>query len=174
MDRTCVWIGGKVRWGVWIEGVKQLTGEGKLTVGLRLGRWSDYHEGEDQLAKLGVTRSELDWCEWLDPCEFVAELSSFSRSLALLRMTQKWFEVKNESVKSFLGQRSKLLVKGNDFPENSIFHSCQTRGSGGKWFPESIYHQNKRTLNDNQAQARCIDINRLLVQGDRNYAYWSQ
>ena len=54
-----------------------------------------------------------------------------------------WSE--NESVKSFLDQRSKFLVKGNDFPENRIFHSCQTRGSGGKWFPETIFTQNKRT-----------------------------
>ena len=31
-------------------------------------------------------------------------------------------------------------------------------------------------LNDNQAQIRGIDINRILVQGDHNYIYiyWSQ
>ena len=89
VDRTCVWIGGgvrwgevcgsdlcvdrrwgevrwgEVRWGVWIGGVKRSTGEGKLTMGLCLARWSNYRDGEDRMAELGVTRSELDRCEWL-------------------------------------------------------------------------------------------------------------
>ena len=29
-------------------------------------------------------------------------------------------------------------------------------------------------LSDNQAQIRCIDINRLSVRGDHNYMYLSQ
>ena len=68
-DRTCVWIGGgvrwgevmcvdrrEVRWGVWIRGLKRSKVEGKLTVGLRLARWSDYHEGSAE------RWGEVRWC----------------------------------------------------------------------------------------------------------------
>ena len=112
VDRTCVWIGGgvrwgevcgsdlcvdrrwgevrwgEVRWGVWIGGVKRSTVEGKLTVGLRLARWSDYREG-----------SEVRWArrdpEWAGSVWVVDGWAlSFSRSLSLLRVTRKWFEGK--------------------------------------------------------------------------------
>ena len=103
VDRTCVWIKGGVRWGVclegvwiegevrlgvWIRGVKRSTVEGKLTVGLRLARWSDYREG-----------SEVRWArrdpEWAGSVWVVDGWAlSFSRSLSLLRVTRKWFEGK--------------------------------------------------------------------------------
>ena len=116
VDRTCVWIGGGVRWGevrwgvwiglvcgsevgwgevrwgegrwgVWIGGVKRSTGEGKLTMGLCLARWSNYRDGEDRMAELGVTRSELDRCEWLDRCECSGwALFFLLLSLSLFRM----------------------------------------------------------------------------------------
>lgn len=143
----CVdWRWGEVRWSVWIGGVKWSTGEGKLTVDLRLARWSDYREGEDWVVELGVTWSELDRCEWLDRCECSGwALFFLSLSLFFARDSEMvWSE--NESVKPFSGQRSKLQVKWNDFLKNSIFRSYQTRESGGKWFPKSVYHQNKRTL----------------------------
>ena len=71
---------------------------------------------------------------------------SLALSLSFARDPEmNWSE--NESVNSFPGQRSKFWSTGNDFPENRIFRSCQTRGLRGKWFPEIIYHQNKCTLN---------------------------
>ena len=113
VDRTCVWIGG----------VKRSTGEGKLTVGLRLARWSNYREGEDRMAELGVTRSELDRCEWLDRCEcsgWALLFLSLSLSLSFTCDPEMvWSE--NESVKPFLGQRSKLQVKRNSFSGKFYF-----------------------------------------------------
>ena len=67
-------------------------------------------------------------------------LSLLSLSLSLF---PKMIWSENESVKSFLGQRSKCWSTRNDFPENSIFRCCQTCG-----FPEIIFPQNKCTLNN--------------------------
>ena len=55
-----------------------------------------------------------------------------------------WTE--NKSVKLFPGQKSKYWSTGNEFPENFIFRCSQTCGFVGKWFPEIIFTQNKRTL----------------------------
>ena len=112
---------------------------------VRLARWSDYREGEARLAELGV--SWIGVSGWIGVGFQLSSLLSLSLSLSLSFARDpemNWSE--NESVKSFPGQRSKFLVKGNDFPENRIFRSCQTRGSGGKWFPKTIFTQNKRTL----------------------------
>ena len=38
------------------------------------------------------------------------------------------------------------MVKLKSFSGNSIFRSCQTRGFYGKWFPEIVYYQFKRSL----------------------------
>ena len=84
-------------------------------------------------------------------------LRSFSHSLCVLRDSEMiWSE--NESVKSFPGQRRKFRSTGSDFPENFIFRCCQTRGLGGKWFPEIIFSQNKRTLSWNWLFAENIKI----------------
>ena len=51
-------IGGEVRWGdVWIGGLKRSMVEGKLTVGLRLARWSNYREG----LAVRWARCDLEW-----------------------------------------------------------------------------------------------------------------
>ena len=52
----------------------------------------------------------------------------------------------NEGAKSFPGQRWKYWSIGSHFLENIIFRDSQTCGFGGKWFPEIIFTQNKRTL----------------------------
>ena len=70
-------------------------------------------------------------------------LSLLSLSLSLFS-EMIWTE--NKSVKLFPGQRSKYWSTGNEFLENFIFHCSQTCGFGGKWFPEIIFTQNKRTL----------------------------
>ena len=72
-------------------------------------------------------------------------LSLLSLSLSL-SPEMIWSE--NESVKSFSGQRSKYWSTENEFSENFIFRCNQTCGFGGKWFPEIIFTQNKRTLRD--------------------------
>ena len=114
---------GEVRWVVWIGGVKRSTVEGKLTVGLRLAQWSNYREGEDRMAELGVTRSELDQCEWLDRCECSGWALSFLSLFLSLSFAcdpeMVWSE--NESVKPFPGQRSKLQVKQNSFSGKFYF-----------------------------------------------------
>ena len=69
--------------------------------------------------------------------------SLFSLSLSLFP-EMNWSE--NEGKKSFLGQRWKFRSTGSYFPENEIYRRCQTPGFGGKWFPEIIFTQNKRTL----------------------------
>ena len=71
--------------------------------------------------------------------------SGLSLSLSL-SVEMIWSE--NESVKSFSGQRSKYWSTGNEFPKNFIFRCSQTCRFGGKWFPEIIFTQNKRTLRD--------------------------
>ena len=72
--------------------------------------------------------------------------SLFSLSLSLsLSPEMNWSE--NEGEKSFPGQRWKFRSTGSYFPENEIYRRCQTPGFGGKWFPEIIFTQNKRTLN---------------------------
>ena len=84
-------------------------------------------------------------------------LHSFSHSLCVLRDSEMiWSE--NESVKSFPGQRHKFRSTGSDFLENFIFRCCQTRGLGGKWFPEIIFSQNKHTLSWNWLFAENIKI----------------
>ena len=70
-------------------------------------------------------------------------LSSLSLSLSLFP-EMNWSE--NEGEKSFPGQRWKFQSTGSYFPENEIYHCCQTPGFGGKWFLEIIFTQNKRTL----------------------------
>ena len=81
-------IGDEVRWGdVWIGGLNRSKVEGKLIVGLRLARWSDYHEG---LAVRWARRdrSRLDW-------RLVRGWAlSFSRSLSLLRVEGNGLKVK--------------------------------------------------------------------------------
>ena len=73
--------------------------------------------------------------------------SGLSLSLSLSFFPEMiWSE--NESVKSFSGQRSKYWSTENEFSENFIFRCNQTCGFGGKWFPEIIFTQNKRTLRD--------------------------
>ena len=73
--------------------------------------------------------------------------SLFSLSLSLsLSFFPEMIWIENKSVKLFLGQRSKYWSTGNEFPENFIFRCSQTCGFGGKWFPEIIFTQNKRTL----------------------------
>ena len=69
--------------------------------------------------------------------------SLFSLSFSLFS-EMIWTE--NKSVKLFPGQRSKYWSTGNEFLENFIFRCSQTCGFGGKWFPEIIFTQNKRTL----------------------------
>ena len=65
-----------------------------------------------------------------------------------------WSE--NEGVKSFPGQRWKFHSTGSHFPENEIYHCCQTPGFRGKWFPEIIFPQNKRTLTNNSLLTQSI------------------
>ena len=75
-------------------------------------------------------------------------LSLFSLSLSL-SLFQEIIWTENKSVKLFPGQRSKYWSTGNEFSKNFIFRCSQTCGFGGKWFPEIIFTQNKRTLNVN-------------------------
>ena len=71
--------------------------------------------------------------------------SLFSLSLSLsLFPEMNWSE--NEGEKSFPGQRWKFRSAESYFPENEIYRRYQTPGFGGKWFPEIIFTQNKRTL----------------------------
>ena len=80
-------------------------------------------------------------------CSFSRSLCVLSLRLCVLRDPEMiWSE--NESVKSFPGQRRKFRSTGSEFLENFIFRCCQTCGFGGKWFPEIIFTQNKRTLNE--------------------------
>ena len=82
-------------------------------------------------------------------------LSSLSLSLwsglSLLSLSFSLFPEmiwrENEGAKSFSGQRWKCWSTGSHFPENIIFRDSQTCKFGGKWFPEIIFTQNKRTLN---------------------------
>ena len=69
-------------------------------------------------------------------------LSSLSLSLSL---SPEMIWTENKSVKLFPGQRSKYWSTGNEFPKNFIFRCSQTCGFVGKWFPEIIFTQNKRT-----------------------------
>ena len=78
---------------------------------------------------------------------FGLSLLSLSLFLSLslsLFPEMNWSE--NEGGKSFPGQRWKFRSTGSYFPENEIYRRCQTPGFGGKWFPEIIFTQNKRTL----------------------------
>ena len=87
-------------------------------------------------------RSSID--EGRDRRSVLSDLGSlFSLSLSL-SPEMIWSE--NEGVKSFPGQRWKFQSTGSNFPENEIYRCCQTPGFGGKWFPEIIFLQNKRTL----------------------------
>ena len=54
----------------------------------------------------------------------------------------KWF------CKMISGQMRQILVKLKCFSVNSIFHSCQTRGFYGKWFPKTVFSQFKCSLNE--------------------------
>ena len=69
--------------------------------------------------------------------------SLFSLSLSL---SPEMIWTENKSIKLFPGQRSKYWSTRNEFLENFIFHCSQTCGFGGKWFPEIIFIQNKRSL----------------------------
>ena len=75
-------------------------------------------------------------------------LSLLSLPLSLF-LEMIWRE--NEGAKSFPGQRWKYSSTGSHFPENIIFRDSQTCGFGGKWFPEIIFTQNKRTLSNTSA-----------------------
>ena len=60
----------------------------------------------------------------------------------------------NEGAKSFSGQRWKYWSTGSHFSENIIFCDSQTCGFGGKWFPEIIFTQNKRTLSESKGKKK--------------------
>ena len=71
-------------------------------------------------------------------------LSLLSLSLSFSGNELKW----KWGWKIIPGQRWKFRSTGSYFPENEIYRHCQTPGFGGKWFPEIIFTQNKRTLKD--------------------------
>ena len=48
------------------------------------------------------------------------------------------------------GQRAYFMVNGNDFPFDPIFLAHPNTLKGVKHFPDFLYHQNKRSLNDNK------------------------
>ena len=100
-------------------------------------RWSD-----DRTARRLPAKSLLPFS--LSPIWALSSLFSLSLSLFPEMI---WTE--NKSVKLFPGQRSKYWSTGNEFPKNFIFRCSQTCGFGGKWFPEIIFTQNKRTLKFN-------------------------
>ena len=89
----------------------------------------------------------------------------FSLALCVFCVTSEMIWSENRSVKSFPGQRGKFQSTGSYFPENNIYHRCQTCGLGGKWFPENIFPQNKRTLQEEHMQK----VTECVILSKRSY-----
>ena len=97
----------------------------------------------------------------------IAQLVDRRRSLFFLSLSPEIIWTENKSVKLFPGQRSKYWSTGNEFLENFIFRCSQTCGFGGKWFPEIIFIQNKRTLRLCLVRVKAFPEN-ILFSGKEN------
>ena len=140
--------------------VKKFIKSGQIEIARRRRRWNRAVKARSEARLVRSFDKRRDRRSRSMSGAIASEVSSSSLSLrsglSLLSLSLSLFPEmiwsENESVKSFPGQRSKCWSTGNDFPKNFIFRCCQTRGFGGKWFPEIIFPPKKCTLNESHKE----------------------
>ena len=140
------------RMGSWSDDWVRRTSSTIWGMGSRSDDWGIARRTSSVLGFLGsselLDRSRLRRCWVLVRSLFRVVSLSLSLALSLFYawpgngLKVKWF------CKMISGQMRQILVKLKWFSVNSIFHSYQTRGFYGKWFPETVFSQFKRSLNE--------------------------